>query len=97
MIDYSRQELITGKNFLKKFANKRICIVGLGGLGSQIFFALRKMGFSNLEVIDFDKVQSSDLPRSALANEVDVGELKTDVAFKFGTVRIITITCGAQT
>ena len=47
----------------EKLNNAKVAIAGLGGLGSNIAVALARIGVSHLHLIDFDKVDISNLNR----------------------------------
>ncbi|MFA5878593.1 MAG: sulfur carrier protein ThiS adenylyltransferase ThiF [Candidatus Margulisiibacteriota bacterium] len=51
------------KEELTKIQNTKIGIAGCGGLGSNIAVSLVRTGFINLEIIDFDHVELSNLNR----------------------------------
>lgn len=65
-----------GKKLQNKFASKSIAICGLGGLGSNIAISLARAGVSKLVLIDFDKVDITNLNRQQY-NASQVGEYKT--------------------
>ncbi len=52
-----------GKELQSKFSNSSVAICGLGGLGSNIAIALARAGVGKLILIDFDKVDLSNLNR----------------------------------
>ncbi len=52
-----------GKQLLSKFQSARVAVCGLGGLGSNISISLARAGIGNLHIIDFDKVDISNLNR----------------------------------
>ena len=52
-----------GKELQKRFLNTTVAICGLGGLGSNIAVALARAGIGRLILIDFDKVDISNLHR----------------------------------
>lgn len=66
-----------GKVLQQKFNETTVAICGLGGLGSNIATCLARMGIGRLILIDFDKVDTTNLHRQCYkANQV--GRLKTD-------------------
>lgn len=52
-----------GKELQKRFASASVAVCGLGGLGSHIAFALAHAGIGRLILIDFDKVEITNLNR----------------------------------
>ncbi|MBR2715942.1 MAG: thiamine biosynthesis protein ThiF [Ruminococcus sp.] len=66
-----------GEDIQKKFTSATVAICGLGGLGSNIAVALARAGVGKLILIDFDKVDISNLHRQQYkANQIGVN--KTD-------------------
>lgn len=53
------------KEVYEKFKQARICIAGLGGLGSNIAVMLARSGIGCLKLIDFDVVDITNLNRQA--------------------------------
>ena len=68
----SREEWINalverhGKERQKAFLNATVAICGLGGLGSNIATALTRAGIGRLILIDFDKVDITNLSESTI-------------------------------
>ena len=52
-----------GEDIQRKFTSATVAICGLGGLGSNIAVALSRAGVGNLVLIDFDKVDITNLHR----------------------------------
>lgn len=53
---FSRTELIFGKEAMKKLANSRVAIFGIGGVGGFTAEALARSGVGTLDLIDDDRV-----------------------------------------
>lgn len=66
-----------GSTAVKKLQQARVAVVGLGGLGSNIAILLTRMGISHLHLIDFDRVDVSNLHRQQYFLE-QVGSYKTE-------------------
>lgn len=61
----------------EKLSKGRVAIAGLGGLGSNVAFALARMGVGHLHLIDFDRVDLTNLNRQQYFLK-HVGRNKTD-------------------
>ena len=68
-----------GKELQKIFSGATVAVCGLGGLGSNISIALARAGIGQLILIDFDRVDVSNLHRQQYKAS-QVGMLKTDAA-----------------
>ena len=66
-----------GKEILEKFQNATVAICGLGGLGSNIAISLARAGIGKLILIDFDKVDVSNLHRQQYKMN-QIGMFKTE-------------------
>ncbi len=82
LLRYSRQMMLpeidaAGQEAL---SDARVLIVGLGGLGSPVSIYLASAGVGHLVLVDFDKVDISNLQRQIVHTTPDVGRLKTDSA-----------------
>lgn len=78
-MDLSRQNsfLKTKYGEVKEFSNKKIIIIGAGGVGSPILELLVRGGFNNLIIIDFDVVDNSNLQRQIYIQE-DISKFKVN-------------------
>ena len=64
-------------DFNGQLAQMRVGIAGLGGLGSHIAVFLARAGVQHLHLVDFDRVDASNLSRQHYFLR-DVGRLKTE-------------------
>ena len=64
------------KEVYEKFSRAKVCIAGLGGLGSNIAVMLARSGIGTLKLIDFDQVDITNLNRQAYRIE-HIGMSKT--------------------
>jgi molybdopterin-synthase adenylyltransferase len=65
--------------FQKKLHDTHMVLIGAGGFGSEIFYCLIAMGVGNITVVDFDKVELSNLNRQSMYWEADIGKSKLEV------------------
>ncbi|MDE5854720.1 MAG: sulfur carrier protein ThiS adenylyltransferase ThiF [Ruminococcus sp.] len=69
-----------GAELQKKLSITSVAVCGLGGLGSNIAIALARAGLGHLHIIDFDKVDVSNINRQQyFANQI--GQYKTDALY----------------
>lgn len=66
-----------GKDLQQKFTNSTVAICGLGGLGSNIAVSLARAGIGKLILVDFDKVDISNLHRQQYKAD-QIGRFKTE-------------------
>lgn len=66
----------------KILMTKKIALIGAGGIGNWVGLNLIGVGFKEIRIIDFDRVELTNLTRQVLFNENDLGSLKTEVAAK---------------
>lgn len=66
-----------GKELQSKFAGAAVAVCGLGGLGSNIAIALARAGIGKLNLIDFDKVDLTNLNRQQYTVS-QLGKYKTE-------------------
>ncbi len=66
----------------KKIFISNVIIVGLGGLGCPLLTYLSSSGVGKIGIVDFDKVEISNLNRQTLFSPKDIGKFKVDQAKK---------------
>lgn len=59
--------------------SKKVLIIGVGGVGQHVSTYLITNGIKDLTILDFDKVEISNLNRQILLTEKDIGKYKVDV------------------
>ena len=77
--EFSRTELLIGKEALNTLAKARVAIFGIGGVGGYITEALARSGIINFDLIDDDKVSISNINRQIIASHSTIGKYKVDV------------------
>ena len=79
LTQFSRTELLLGKEAMDKLANSRVAVFGIGGVGGYVCEALVRTGVGSFDLIDDDKVCLTNLNRQIIATRKTVGQYKTDV------------------
>jgi sulfur-carrier protein adenylyltransferase/sulfurtransferase len=82
LIRYSRHLLLpeVGLSGQKKLLASKVLIVGAGGLGSPTALYLAAAGVGEIGLVDFDRVDASNLQRQILYATTDVGRPKLEAA-----------------
>ena len=75
---FDRLELLIGKDNLDKIKTKNILVVGCGGVGGNCITSLIRSGIENITIIDFDKVDISNINRQEVAYLSTVGKSKVE-------------------
>tara|TARA_Y100001958_G_C21236559_1_gene563096 strand:+ start:1917 stop:2666 length:750 start_codon:yes stop_codon:yes gene_type:complete len=78
---YSRQIVIkdVGIAGQKKIFLSKILIIGAGGLGCPVADYLSRAGVGTIGIVDFDKVNLSNIHRQSMYSLKDIGKFKVDV------------------
>ncbi|MDD3053894.1 MAG: tRNA threonylcarbamoyladenosine dehydratase [Endomicrobiaceae bacterium] len=82
MEQFLRTELLLGKEKTEKIFKSKIAIIGLGAVGSFCTEALARIGVGNLKLVDFDKIQVTNINRQLYALHSTIGQKKVDLAKK---------------
>lgn len=77
MSQFERLELLI-KDKIKNIHNKRILVIGLGGVGSYAVEALVRSGIENITIVDNDKISITNLNRQLMTYQSNIGMYKTD-------------------
>lgn len=76
---YSRTELLIGKEGLERLRRSSVMVFGVGGVGSHCIEALARSGVGRLILIDNDTVSVTNINRQSIAYHSTVGRMKTEV------------------
>ncbi|MDD6571420.1 MAG: tRNA threonylcarbamoyladenosine dehydratase [Thermoflexaceae bacterium] len=76
---FSRTELLLGREAMEKLAHSRVAVFGIGGVGGYVVEALVRSGIGAIDLIDDDKVCLTNLNRQIIATRKTVGKYKVDV------------------
>ena len=76
---FSRTELLLGKEAMNKLENSRVAVFGIGGVGGYVCEALARSGVYSFDLIDDDKVCLTNLNRQIIATRKTVGQYKAEV------------------
>ena len=76
---FSRTELLFGKEAMERLSKTRIAVFGIGGVGGFAVEALVRSGIQNIDLIDDDKVCLTNLNRQIIALHSSIGKYKVDV------------------
>lgn len=77
---FSRTELLFGREAMEKLASSRVAVFGIGGVGGYTVEALVRSGIGAIDLIDDDKVCLTNINRQIYATRKTVGKYKVDVA-----------------
>lgn len=76
---FSRTELIIGKEAIKKLNESKVAVFGIGGVGSFVVEGLVRAGVQNFILVDADVVDITNLNRQLIATHNTIGKDKVEV------------------
>ena len=76
---FSRTELLIGKEGLEKLKKSKVIVYGIGGVGSYIVEGLARAGIGHIIIVDYDKVDITNINRQIEALHSTIGKYKVDV------------------
>lgn len=77
---FSRTQLLLGRDAMEKLAHSRVAVFGIGGVGGYTVEALVRSGIGEIDLIDDDKVCLTNINRQIYATRKTIGKYKVDVA-----------------
>lgn len=75
-------ELLIGKEKVARLKRSFVTIVGLGAVGGYVAEALGRLGVGKIRLVDYDRLETSNLNRNILALESTLGESKVEAMRK---------------
>lgn len=79
LTQFSRTELLLGKEGMERLKDARVAVFGVGGVGGYVCEALVRSGVGAFDLIDDDKVCLTNINRQIIATHSTVGKYKVDV------------------
>ena len=79
LTQFSRTELLIGKEAMDKLNASRVAVFGVGGVGGYVCEALARSGVQAFDLVDDDKVCLTNLNRQIIATRSTIGKYKVDV------------------
>ena len=75
----TRTALILGEDGIKKLQNSHVLVIGVGGVGSFCAEALVRAGVGNITIVDYAKVEVTDINRQLPGLNSTLGKDKVEV------------------
>ena len=79
LTQFSRTELLLGKEAMDRLSGSKVAVFGIGGVGGYVCEALVRSGVKAFELVDDDKVCLTNLNRQIIATRKTVGRYKAEV------------------
>lgn len=76
-MEFEREKLIIGDK-IEILKNKRVLVLGLGGVGGYVIESLARCGIGSLVLVDYDTVDITNINRQIIALHSNIGKKKTD-------------------
>ena len=76
---FIRAEMIYGPEGIARLQASRVAVFGIGGVGGCLVEALARSGIGAIDIIDFDRVDKSNINRQIIAVTETIGKYKTEV------------------
>lgn len=78
MDQFERLKLLINNDNFNKIQNTKVLVIGLGGVGSYVVESLIRSGIKDIIIVDFDKIDITNLNRQLMTNLDNIGKLKVD-------------------
>jgi len=77
--EFSRTQLLLGKDAMERLSHAWVAVFGIGGVGSFTAEALARCGIGSLALFDDDRVCMTNINRQLIATHSTIGQKKVDV------------------
>ena len=77
---FSRTELLIGKEGIEKLQNSKVAVFGIGGVGSYVVEGLARAGIGSFVLVDKDVVDETNINRQIIATTKTIGMPKVEVS-----------------
>lgn len=75
---YERTKILIGKENVELLKKSKVCIFGVGGVGSYAVESLARIGIGNITIIDKDVVDITNINRQLIAMSTNIGNSKVE-------------------
>ena len=75
--EFSRTELLIGKEAMQRLYDARVAVFGIGGVGGYVVEALARSGVGAFDLIDDDKVCLTNINRQIIATHADDRQIQS--------------------
>lgn len=69
---------LIGKENYNEIKNSNILVLGIGGVGGYAVEALIRSGVENITIVDYDKIDASNINRQIIASNDNIGDYKVE-------------------
>ena len=76
---FSRTEMLIGNEGMEKLKDAKVAVFGIGGVGSFVCEGLARSGIGNFILVDYDKIDESNINRQLIATTKTLGKYKVDL------------------
>ncbi len=79
LLKFSRLEKVIGSDKVNDLSKKTVLVLGVGGVGGYVVESLARSNIGTLILVDYDKVDESNINRQIIALNSTIGRSKVDV------------------
>lgn len=77
---FTRTQTLIGEKALEKLSKAKVIVFGIGGVGSYTIEALARAGLGNLDLVDNDEINITNINRQIIALHSTIGKPKVEIA-----------------